>query len=108
MKVENTKQQMRKGILEFCILSVLKDRDLYASEILERLKEARLLVVEGTLYPLLTRLKNADLLQYRWEESNSGPPRKYYTLTEEGIQFLEELKSTWEELQQAINKVTQS
>ena len=105
MKVENTKQQMRKGILEFCILSVLKDRDLYASEILERLKEARLLVVEGTLYPLLTRLKNADLLQYRWEESSSGPPRKYYTLTEEGTQFLEELKSTWEELQHAINKV---
>ena len=108
MKVENTKQQMRKGILEFCILSVLKDRDLYASEILERLKEARLLVVEGTLYPLLTRLKNANLLQYRWEESSSGPPRKYYTLTEEGTQFLEELKSTWEELQDAINKVTQS
>jgi len=108
MKVENTKQQMRKGILEFCILSVLKDRDLYASEILERLKESRLLVVEGTLYPLLTRLKNADLLQYRWEESSSGPPRKYYTLTEEGTQFLEELKSTWEELQHAINKVTQS
>jgi PadR family transcriptional regulator PadR len=108
MKVENTKQQMRKGILEFCILSVLKDRDLYASEILERLKEARLLVVEGTLYPLLTRLKNADLLQYRWEESSSGPPRKYYTLTEEGTQFLEELKSTWEELQHAINQVTQS
>ena len=108
MKVENTKQQMRKGILEFCILSVLKDRDLYASEILERLKEARLLVVEGTLYPLLTRLKNADPLQYRWEESSSGPPRKYYTLTEEGTQFLEELKSTWEELQHAINQVTQS
>ena len=108
MKVENTKQQMRKGILEFCILSVLKDRDLYASEILERLKEARLLVVEGTLYPLLTRLKNADLLQYRWEESSSGPPRKYYTLTEEGTQFLEELKSTCEEVQHAINKVTQS
>ena len=108
MKVENTKQQMRKGILEFCILSVLKDRDLYASEILERLKEGRLLVVEGTLYPLLTRLKNADLLQYRWEESSSGPPRKYYTLTEKGTQFLEELKSTWEELQHAIHKVTQS
>jgi len=108
MKVENTKQQMRKGILEFCILSVLKDSDLYASEILISLKEARLLVVEGTLYPLLTRLKNADLLQYRWEESSSGPPRKYYTLTEKGAQFLEELKSTWEELQHSINKVTQS
>lgn len=108
MKVENTKQQMRKGILEFCILSILKDRDLYASEILKRLKEAQLLVVEGTLYPLLTRLKNADLLQYRWEESSSGPPRKYYTLTEKGVKFLDELKSTWEELQNAINQVTQS
>ena len=108
MNVENTKQQMRKGILEFCILSVLKDRDLYASEILDKLKEAKLLVVEGTLYPLLTRLKNAELLQYRWEESSSGPPRKYYTLTEQGIEFLNELKSTWEELQFAINKVTQS
>ncbi len=96
MNVENTKQQMRKGILEFCILSVLKDRDLYASEILDKLKEAKLLVVEGTLYPLLTRLKNAELLQYRWEESSSGPPRKYYTLTEQGNEFLNELKSTWE------------
>jgi PadR family transcriptional regulator, regulatory protein PadR len=108
MNVENTKQQMRKGILEFCILSVLKDRDLYASEILDKLKEAKLLVVEGTLYPLLTRLKNAELLQYRWEESSSGPPRKYYTLTEQGNEFLNELKSTWEELQFAINQVTQS
>ncbi len=97
---------MRKGILEFCILSVLKDQDLYASEILEHLKQAKLLVVEGTLYPLLTRLKNAELLQYRWEESTGGPPRKYFTLTEEGVAFLEELKLTWNELQHAINTVT--
>lgn len=96
---------MRKGILEFCILSVLKDQDLYASEILEHLKQAKLLVVEGTLYPLLTRLKNAELLQYRWEESTGGPPRKYFTLTEEGVAFLEELKLTWNELQHAINTV---
>jgi PadR family transcriptional regulator, regulatory protein PadR len=106
MNIENTKQQMRKGILEFCILSVLKDQDLYASEILEHLKQAKLLVVEGTLYPLLTRLKNAELLQYRWEESTGGPPRKYFTLTEEGVTFLEELKLTWNELQHAINTVT--
>lgn len=106
MNIENTKQQMRKGILEFCILSVLKDQDLYASEILEHLKQAKLLVVEGTLYPLLTRLKNAELLQYRWEESSGGPPRKYFTLTEEGKAFLEELKVTWSELQHAINTVT--
>ena len=106
MNIENTKQQMRKGILEYCILAVLKDQDLYASEILKDLKQAKLLVVEGTLYPLLTRLKNADLLQYRWEESTSGPPRKYFTLTEEGVAFLEELKITWNELQHAINTVT--
>ncbi|MDA0380063.1 MAG: PadR family transcriptional regulator [Bacteroidetes bacterium] len=106
MNIENTKQQMRKGILEFCILSVLKDQDLYASEILAHLKDAKLLVVEGTLYPLLTRLKNAELLQYRWEESTGGPPRKYFTLTEEGVAFLEELKLTWNELQHAINIVT--
>ena len=106
MNIENTKQQMRKGILEFCILSVLKDQDLYASEILEHLKQAKLLVVEGTLYPLLTRLKNAELLQYRWEESTGGPPRKYFTLTEEGVAFLEELKLTWNQLQHAINTVT--
>ena len=106
MNIENTKQQMRKGILEFCILSVLKDQDLYASEILEHLKQAKLLVVEGTLYHLLTRLKNAELLQYRWEESTGGPPRKYFTLTEEGVAFLEELKLTWNELQHAINTVT--
>ena len=106
MNIENTKQQMRKGILEFCILSVLKDQDLYASEILEHLKQAKLLVVEVTLYPLLTRLKNAELLQYRWEESTGGPPRKYFTLTEEGVAFLEELKLTWNELQHAINTVT--
>lgn len=106
MNIENTKQQMRKGILEFCILSVLKDKDLYASEILAHLKDAKLLVVEGTLYPLLTRLKNAELLQYRWEESTGGPPRKYFTLTQEGVAFLEELKLTWNELQHAINTVT--
>jgi PadR family transcriptional regulator PadR len=106
MNIENTKQQMRKGILEFCILSVLKDQDLYASEILEHLKQAKLLVVEGTLYPLLTRLKNAELLQYRWEESSGGPPRKYFKITEEGKAFLEELKVTWSELQHAINTVT--
>lgn len=106
MKIENTKAQMRKGVLEFCILSVLKDGEAYTSDILETLKDARMLVVEGTIYPLLTRLKNAGLLSYRWEESTSGPPRKYYELTETGKLFLTELNDTWAELQQAVNKVT--
>ena len=106
MKIENTKAQMRKGVLEYCILSVLKDDDAYVAEILETLKEAKLLVVEGTIYPLLTRLKNAGLLSYRWEESTGGPPRKYYGLTETGKNFLKELSHTWEELQTAVNKVT--
>ena len=106
MKIENTKAQMRKGVLEYCILSVLKDEDAYVAEILDTLKDAKLLVVEGTIYPLLTRLKNAGLLNYRWEESTSGPPRKYYGLTETGKLFLNELNETWSELQQAVNLVT--
>src|SRR5574343_242163 len=94
MNIENTKAQMRKGVLEFCILSVLKEKD------------AKLLVVEGTVYPLLTRLKNDGLLNYRWEESTSGPPRKYYGLTEEGKDFLQELNGTWKELADAVNIIT--
>ncbi|MDT0556574.1 PadR family transcriptional regulator [Patiriisocius hiemis] len=106
MKIENTKAQMRKGVLEFCILSILKDGEAYTSDILDTLKDAKMLVVEGTIYPLLTRLKNAGLLSYRWEESTSGPPRKYYDLTETGRLFLKELDTTWSELQQAVNRVT--
>jgi PadR family transcriptional regulator PadR len=106
MKIENTKAQMRKGVLEYCILSILKEEDAYVAEILQSLKDAKLLVVEGTIYPLLTRLKNAGLLNYRWEESTSGPPRKYYGLTETGKIFLKELSKTWEELQHAVQLVT--
>lgn len=106
MKIENTKAQMRKGVLEYCILSVLKDKDAYVAEILETLKGAKLLVVEGTIYPLLTRLKNAGLLSYRWEESTGGPPRKYYSLTDTGKVFLQELSITWNDLQSAVNIVT--
>ena len=106
MKIENTKAQMRKGVLEYCILSILKEGDAYTSEILVHLKDAKLLVVEGTVYPLLTRLKNAGLLNYRWEESTSGPPRKYYGLTETGKLFLKELNTTWSDLVEAVNLVT--
>ena len=106
MNIENTKAQMRKGILELSIPSVLKDKDCYTSEILEILKEAKLLVVEGTVYPLLTRLKNDELLSYRWEESTSGPPRKYYRLTDQGNDFLKELNVTWIELSEAVNIIT--
>jgi len=106
MKIENTKAQMRKGVLEFCILSILQGGDAYTSEILSSLKDAKLLVVEGTIYPLLTRLKNAGLLSYRWEESTSGPPRKYYALTETGTLFLKELNTTWNALTAAVKNVT--
>ncbi|HET8753630.1 MAG TPA: PadR family transcriptional regulator [Salinimicrobium sp.] len=106
MKIENTKAQMRKGVLEYCILSVLKDEDAYVAEILATLKDAKLLVVEGTIYPLLTRLKNEGLLNYRWEESTGGPPRKYYGLTDTGKLFLKELTITWNELQTAVSIVT--
>ena len=106
MKIENTKAQMRKGVLEYCILSILKDGEAYTSDILETLKNAKMLVVEGTVYPLLTRLKNTGLLSYRWEESTSGPPRKYYSLTETGKLFLNELNTTWSDLQTEVKKVT--
>jgi PadR family transcriptional regulator, regulatory protein PadR len=108
MKIENAKAQMRKGVLEYCILLVLNGEPLYASDIIQSLKEAKMIVVEGTLYPLLTRLKNAGLLAYRWEESTQGPPRKYYELTENGRQFLGELEGSWGELVDAVAKVKKS
>ncbi len=101
---ENTKAQMRKGVLELCILSILSNGDAYPTQIIEKLKDTKLVVVEGTLYPLLTRLKNTGLLSYRWEESNSGPPRKYYKLTEIGEQYLKELELSWHDLVDAVNK----
>jgi PadR family transcriptional regulator PadR len=106
MSLENTQAQMRKGILEYCILSILARGEAYPSEILEALKNEKLLVVEGTLYPLLTRLKNDELLSYRWEESNSGPPRKYYHITDTGNIFLSELDKTWKELKEAVESLT--
>ena len=106
MKIENTKAQMRKGVLEYCILSILQHEDAYTSEIISTLKNAKMIVVEGTIYPLLTRLKNGGLLSYRWEESTSGPPRKYYVLTESGSTFLEELNTSWNNLMIAVNEIT--
>ena len=101
--LENTQAQMRRGVLEFCILSILSHEEVYPSDIISRMKQSKLIVVEGTLYPLLTRLKNGGLLQYRWEESKSGPPRKYYSLTPLGNKFLDELRFTWNELVDAVN-----
>src|SRR3546814_8831375 len=98
MIVENTQTQMRKGILEYCILSIISRGEIYASDIITELRTARLLVVEGTLYPLLTRLKNNGLLSYNWVESASGPPRKYYTITPAGTDVLGKLDTTWDEL----------
>ncbi|MBC7913240.1 MAG: PadR family transcriptional regulator [Pyrinomonadaceae bacterium] len=103
MIVENTQTQMRKGILEYCILSIIARKEIYASDIISELKKAQLLVVEGTLYPLLTRLKNNGLLSYNWVESISGPPRKYYILTPAGLAVLEHLDKTWTELVFAVN-----
>ncbi|NSW94860.1 MAG: PadR family transcriptional regulator [Bacteroidales bacterium] len=108
MDLENTKAQMRKGILEYCILSVLSRNSCYATDIIRELKEAKVIVVEGTLYPLLTRQKNAGLLSYRWEESQQGPPRKYYELTAEGRKYLEELDKAWEELVESVSLIRKS
>ena len=103
----NIKSQMRKGLLEYCILTIISRGEAYASDILDTLREANLLVVEGTVYPLLTRMKNECMLTYRWQESTGGPPRKYYTLTEEGRQLLSQLDAEWQSICQAINQITQ-
>lgn len=105
MNVENAQVQMRKGILEFCILHIISRGEVYASNMLEELTSAKIMVVEGTLYPLLTRLKNAGLLDYKWVESTSGPPRKYYVLTDDGRQFLINLQITWDELSESVEKI---
>lgn len=105
MNTENVKSQMRKGILEYCTLLILNKRKAYVSDIIQALKDAKLIVVEGTLYPLLTRLKNAGLLNYEWVESTQGPPRKYYELTDKGRLFLGELEASWNELNYVINHI---
>lgn len=99
----NIKAQMRKGVLEYCILSLLRRGDSYASSLITDLKEAKMIVVEGTLYPLLTRQKNQGLLNYRWEESPQGPPRKYYSLTQKGREVLEVMDGAWKEVIESIN-----
>ncbi|HLP05155.1 MAG TPA: PadR family transcriptional regulator [Paludibacter sp.] len=105
MIADNIKSQMRKGYLEYCILLILRKKPAYTSDIISELKDARLIVVEGTLYPLLTRLKNSGLLDYRWEESTQGPPRKYYEMTADGATFLDELEVAWKEINQVVEKI---
>ncbi|MDR0334212.1 MAG: PadR family transcriptional regulator [Dysgonamonadaceae bacterium] len=105
MNVENTQSQMRKGVFEYCILSVIKRGEAYPGDITDEMKSAGLQMLEGTLYPLLSRLKNAELLSYRWVESNSGPPRKYFRLTEKGEEFYKLLESTWNELATGVEKL---
>lgn len=106
MNADNSKAQMRKGVLELCILSILSRGDAYTTDLINKLKDAQMIVVEGTLYPLLTRQKNAGLLNYRWEESPQGPPRKYYSLTDKGQTYLKELKDGWEELVEKVNSIS--
>ncbi len=101
--MENMKAQMKKGVLEMCILSLLSSEAMYTSDIIDRLRKTQLVVVEGTLYPLLTRLKNAGYLEYFWMESNAGPPRKYFKITGQGILFLKELQGTWTEINEAVS-----
>ncbi|PWJ60186.1 PadR family transcriptional regulator PadR [Dyadobacter jejuensis] len=105
MNIENAQVQMRKGILEFCILHIISRGEVYASDMLDELTSARMMVVEGTLYPLLTRLKNSGWLEYKWVESSSGPPRKYYVLTEEGKVFMEAMETTWFDLADSVSYV---
>ena len=108
MDIQNTQSQMRKGVLEFCILSIIQQGEVYPSDIVEKMKAANLHILEGTLYPLLTRLKNAGLLNYRWVESISGPPRKYFVMTEEGKAAFEVLLKTWNEMTNSVNELIQN
>ena len=105
MNVDNAKSQMRKGMLDYCIMLLLNEKPYYTSDIIQRLKEANLLVVEGTLYPLLTRLKNDGALSYEWQESTQGPPRKYYVLTDEGREALSQMDAAWNELESTIHMI---
>jgi PadR family transcriptional regulator PadR len=105
METEKNIAQMRKGVLEYCILHILSGHEAYASDIIDLLKKSRLIIVEGTLYPLLTRLKNDGLLTYRWEESRSGPPRKYYSITEPGINYLSDLDKSWNDLVDSVSNI---
>ncbi|WP_436416084.1 PadR family transcriptional regulator [Petrimonas sp.] len=105
MNIENTQSQMRKGVLEYCILAIIRRNEAYPGDIIDEMKNAGLQLLEGTLYPLLNRLKNAEILNYRWVESTSGPPRKYFTLTEKGDKFYELLESTWVELSTGVDEV---
>ena len=102
---ENVRSQMRKGVLEYCILSLLSKEDAYASSLLSRLKDANMIVVEGTLYPMLIRQKNQGLLTYRWEESPQGPPRKYYSLTDKGREQLSQMDDAWREIIATIDEI---
>lgn len=102
---ENVRAQMRKGVLEYCILSILNKREAYASAIIEELKAANMIVVEGTLYPLLIRQKNQGLLSYRWEESTQGPPRKYYVISDKGREQLAQMDEAWKELTDTIDTI---
>ena len=106
MNVENTKAQMRKGFLEMITLLMISKEESYPSDMIKRLKEKELIVVEGTMYPLLNRLKNDELLGYNWKESTSGPPRKYYFITDKGKEFLSELQKTWNNLKNVVESIT--
>jgi PadR family transcriptional regulator PadR len=105
MESKNTIIQMRRGILEFCIVSLLSDNEIYTADLIKRLKAANLIVTDGTLYPLLNRLQKAELLQYRWVESDSGPPRKYYSLTETGKLYLEQLGIAWQDITNSVETI---
>ncbi|TVR77546.1 MAG: PadR family transcriptional regulator [Saprospirales bacterium] len=105
MKTENISRQMKKGVLEMCILAIISKEEVYTSDIIERMKEVELIVVEGTLYPMLSRLKSAGYLEYQWRESSAGPPRKYYKMTEKGNDFLRELEKSWSQLVGSVNDI---
>ena len=104
LRLDNVQAQMRKGVLDYCILLVIaRGTEVYASDILAALKSSNLLVVEGTVYPLLARLTRAEYLSYKWIESTAGPPRKYYSLTPRGREALRQMTEQWVAFTTSIN-----
>ncbi len=105
MSTENFKTQIRKGLLEFCILQIISKEEVYTADIIEELKNSRIIVVEGTVYPLLNRLKKLGYIQHVWRESNQGPPRKYYSITYNGTLHVNELLISWNEIDISVKKL---
>ncbi|MBT0772669.1 PadR family transcriptional regulator [Kineosporia sp. J2-2] len=97
---------LRRGTLEFCVLALVEHEDRYGPEIVQRLAAERLVISEGTLYPLLSRLRRSGWVNTTWQESASGPPRRYYSLAEAGRRALHDFRAEWNGFRDAVDRIT--